>query len=104
MLRISRLVCMIQAFASASSTKSGVTRRRPLGLTISTLMGRSFCVVNRPVNRINHGEQFRPLGVNLYRPLRVPPLSLVAIPIQIAVEIRPAKENPTGPQMDRPVS
>lgn len=44
---ISRRVWMIQAFASASSTKSGIIRRRPSGLVISTLMRRSFRGISR---------------------------------------------------------
>ena len=41
-----RCVWMIQAFASASSRKSGMMRWRPFGFVISTLIWPSFCRIS----------------------------------------------------------
>ena len=76
--------------------KSGMTRVRPLGLAISTLMRRSFCGIN--LYTVSTMLSILSLLVlNLTRPMRVLPLSLVVIALP---ETRRASGE--GQQKNRP--
>ena len=67
---------MIQALASASSAKSGIIRRRPLGFDHLDADA-PVLLRDQTVDRINHAEHSSLPVVHLNRLIRVPPLLLV---------------------------